>query len=132
MTSRSRTGAQYDWESNEDSSANGINDMRRKYKKKAFAQNDEVTAAIVNRELNIIREEHLAEGDLNNVVSRLVKKVRDNSSERKSEENKMVTKTKKGRSLSEINYQMEEIDMFEPSYMQNIPQHFEDVYQNED
>ena len=95
--------------------------FRRKYRKKILAQNDEVAAAIVNRELNAIKAEHLAEGDLNMVVSRLVKKVRKTSADSKSDENKIVTKTKKGPSLSEINYQTEEIDMFEPLYMQNLP-----------
>ncbi len=67
------------------------------------------------------------------VVSRLVKKVRKTSSDsKKSDENKLVSKTKKGPSLSEINYKTEEIDMFDPLFMQNIPQVFDDPFQNED
>jgi hypothetical protein len=90
-----------------------------------------VTAAIINRELNGIRAEHLAEGDLNMVVSKLVKKVRKTSEDSKSDENKIVTKAKKGPSLSEINYQTEEIDMYEPLYLQNIPHLFEDLDYND-
>ena len=77
--------------------------LKRKNRKKILIQNDEVIATIVNRELNEIRAEHLAEGDLNMVVSRLVKKVREMSADSNSDENKIVTKAKKGPSLSEIN-----------------------------
>lgn len=85
-------------------SSHGMSGLRRKYRKKILIQNDEVTAAIINRELNGIRAEHLAEGDLNMIVSKLVKKVRKTSEDSKSDENKIVTKAKKGPSLSEINY----------------------------
>jgi hypothetical protein len=77
--------------------------LKRKNRKKILIQNDEVIATIVNRELNEIRAEHLAEGDLNMVVSRLVKKVREMSADSISDENKIVTKAKKEPSLSEIN-----------------------------
>lgn len=117
-----------DWSYPENSLSHAFSGLKRKYKKKALAQNDEVTAALVNRELDGIRAEHLAEGDFNLVVSRLVKKVRKTSTDSKSDENKIVTKAKKGPSLSEINYQTEEIDMFEPLYMQNIPQVFDDPF----
>jgi predicted transcriptional regulator len=77
--------------------------LKRKNRKKILIQNDEVIATIVNRELNEIRAEHLEKGDLNMVVSRLVKKVRETSADSNSDENKIVTKAKKGPSLSEIN-----------------------------
>lgn len=99
-----RSDKQDDWSYPENISSHGMSGFRRKYRKKILAQNDEVTAAIVNRELNVIKAEHLAEGDLNMVVSRLVKKVRKTSADSKSDENKIVTKAKKGPSLSEINY----------------------------
>jgi hypothetical protein len=73
---------------------------------------------------------------MNSVVARLVKKVRNNGDTRGNKEddsddkNLIVTKAKKGPSLSEINYQTEEIDMIDPLYLQNLPSVFDDVHGN--
>ena len=77
--------------------------LKRKNRKKILIQNDELIETIVNRKLNEIRAEHLAEGDLNMVVSILVKKVREMSVDSNSDEIKIVSKAKKGPSLREIN-----------------------------
>ena len=44
--------------------------------------------------------------------------------------NIIVTKAKKGPSLSEINYQTEEIDMIDPLYLQGLPKVLDDSLPN--
>ncbi len=72
---------------------------------------------------------------MNSVVARLVKKVRNkdkngNKDNDSDDKNLIVTRAKKGPSLSEINYQTEEIDMIDPLYLQNLPSVFDDAHGN--
>jgi hypothetical protein len=63
---------------------------------------------MVDQVLNGIRHDHNTEGNLNSIVARLVKKVRKNKNgdlDNVSDDNNIVvTRAKKGPSLSEINY----------------------------